>query len=545
MNTNRRKFILGASATLLPLVPVALRAGAEEGAGKNPGRPPEPVSAPKLEVGLTVCNVRQFGAKGDGAALDTGAIQTAIDDAGRVGGRVYFPPGRYLSGTVRLRSHVALQLEAGATLVASPEKTDFDPYEKLGYRSFDDEETTYFDFALVRGTNLEDVSILGPGTIDGNRQKRGGPKPIALKQCRLVRIRDLTLRHAPNYNISLLGCDEVDIVGVTIRNGYCDGIDPDCCRNVRIAQCDIESWDDAIVPKASTALGVNRATENLTVTNCVLTTGCNALKLGTESNGGFKNIAFSNCVVFARRDLWRRPPISGVALEAVDGGLIDRVVVSNIAMADVQAPIFIRLGNRGRGQTPPQPRGLRNVSISGIVATGADLASSITGIPGHPVQGVTLQNIRITVRGGRDASLARATVPELEAKYPDANMFGQLPAYGLFCRHVEGLVLDSISIDCEKPDGRPAVILDDVQDADLRTVLAAPPLGDEPALWLRSVRDCFLHGLRARAGTRRYVRLSGAQTAHVRAAGNDFSAAKVPVIVDHDVPRKERQWGRI
>jgi len=171
--------------------------------------------------------VRRFGAKGNGLVKDTAAVQQAIDAAGRQGGRVYFGPGRYLCGTIRLRSHVTLHLENGATLAASPERPDFDAYEKLNYNSFSDEETTYFNYALIQGREVEHVAIIGPGQIDMARNRRGGPKPIALKLCHHILVRDLSLENSPNYNISLLGCDFVDIDGVTIRNGYCDGIDPD------------------------------------------------------------------------------------------------------------------------------------------------------------------------------------------------------------------------------------------------------------------------------------------------------------------------------
>ncbi len=261
-------------------------------------------------------NVRRFGAKGNGQARDTRAVQRAIEAAGRDGGCAYFPPGQYLCGTLRLRSHVTLQLENGATLVAAPERADFDDFEVLNYNSFSDQETTDFNYALIRGRNLADIAILGPGRIDMARKKRGGPKPIALKLCRNILVRDLTIENAPNYNISLLGCDFVDILGVTIRNGYCDGIDPDCCRHVRIANCSVESWDDAIVPKASPSLGYLRATEHVMVTNCVLSTACNALKLGTESSGGFKDILFQNCSVFSDPSRWAgRRADSGLSLE--------------------------------------------------------------------------------------------------------------------------------------------------------------------------------------------------------------------------------------
>ena len=171
---------------------------------------------------------------------------------------------------------------------------------------------------------------------------------------------------------------------MTILNGYADGIDPDCCHHVRIANCYVEAWDDAIVPKASFALGYRRSTENVTVTNCVLTTGCNCFKLGTESSGDFKNITVSNCAMFARPDLWKKKPTSGVALEMVDGASVERIAVSNIVMADMESPIFIRLGNRGRAQAVHKPEHLEDISITDIVATGAERASSITGIPGYP-----------------------------------------------------------------------------------------------------------------------------------------------------------------
>ena len=253
-------------------------------------------------------NVRDHGAKGDRHAIDTRAIQAAIDAAGRSGRTVYFPPGEYLSGTLHLRSHTTLRLEAGATLVASPDDADFDPVEHLDHDSSSDRETTDFRFALLQGQDLTDVSILGPGRIDGNRAKRGGPKPIALKQCRNIRIAALTIINAPNYNISLLGCARVEIVGVTILNGYSDGIDPDCCQDVRITNCHIDSRDDAIVLKTSFALGRRRATQDVTVTNCYLTTVHNALKLGTETTGDFRNIVFSNCTIVARSHAWKGEP---------------------------------------------------------------------------------------------------------------------------------------------------------------------------------------------------------------------------------------------
>ena len=245
-------------------------------------------------------DVMAFGATGDGETTDTQAIQKAIDTCAESGGgTVYFAPGTYISGSIHMKSDVTLHLDTGATIRASVEESDFDPYETLDYKTDSDKETTYFHYSLIWGENISNVAIIGQGTVDGNRQKRGGPKPIAFKRCQHITVRDIKIINAPNYCISLLGCDYVNIDGVTILNAYCDGIDPDSCRYVRISNCHIESWDDAIVPKSSYALGERRATEFLTVTNCILSTSCNAFKLGTESGGGFKYITVSNCVMYA------------------------------------------------------------------------------------------------------------------------------------------------------------------------------------------------------------------------------------------------------
>jgi len=373
-------------------------------------------------------------------------------------------------------------LDAGATLIFSPDRGDFDPYEKLAFTSADDDETTDMHYALLRAQDVEHVGVAGPGRIDCNRKKRGGPKPIAFKNCRHVFVRDITIENSPNYNISLMGCDYVDIRGVTILNGYCDGIDPDSCRFVRITNCFVESWDDAIVPKASIALGVRRSTEHVTVTNCVLSSACSCFKLGTESCGDFKNITVSNCAMFGQPALWKRKSHAGVAVMMVDGARIERVTISNIAMVDVASPIFVRLGNRGRAQESPIAGSLEGVLIADLCAEGATLGSSVTGIPNHPVKQVALRNIRISSRGGGAAELARRQVHEFEGKYPNANMFGALPAHGLFCRHAEQLTLDNVSFDLETPDHRPALIVEQTSDLRLSGGSVPSPAGDRKSV---------------------------------------------------------------
>ncbi|HXW92115.1 MAG TPA: glycosyl hydrolase family 28-related protein [Terriglobales bacterium] len=524
MTITRKDFLLRSAAVFTPAL-----SGAAHAATTSARAPEHPAAS------LGLFNVLDFGAKGDGRSKDTAAIQAAIDAAGRAGGTVVFPAGNYLSGTVRLRSSVACYLGPGSTLTASPDEADFEAYEKLPYDTFSDEETSYFRHALITAEGAENISVAGQGRIEGNRNQRGGPKLIALKTCRLISVHRITLANAPNYNISLLGCDYVDIDGVTIFNGYADGIDLDCCRFVRVANCYVETFDDAIVPKTSPALGSARPTENVTVTNCVLTTACYALKLGTESSGDFSNIAFSNSTVFSRRDKWNRGPLGGVAIESVDGGNIDRIVVTNITMHDVWAPIFIRLGGRGRAQKTPTPGTLRNVVISHISATGAALASSITGIPGGDVGPISIQDAHISVVGKGNAARLDREIPENVSAYPETDMFGELPCYALYCRHVDGLVLDRIDFALENGDERPALVADAVKRFDLLSFRAAPPAGSQPTVVFRDVQQSLVHGARALPGTHTFLQLSGAEVRGIRATANDFSEAQTAIDRGHDV----------
>jgi polygalacturonase len=440
--------------------------------------------------------VRAFGAQGDGVHLDTAAIQSAVDASAKAGGgAVWFAPGTYRSGTIRLRDRVRLHLAGGATLLGSTDLTDYPPMvPKL--RSFTD---TYTDKSLIYAEGLVGAGLEGDGVIDGQGASFHGPykvRPYLIRfvECRDVGIRDIELRNSPMWVQHYLGCEGVRISGVRVRsrvNENNDGIDIDASSGVRISDCDIVSGDDAIVLKSTAA----RPCRDVVVTNCVLSSLCNALKLGTESTGGFDSISISNCAVYDTR-------LAGIALETVDGAILDRVTVSNIVMRNVKCPIFVRLGDRARPYTEgiarPAPGALRNVVIQGVQAEGANpTGCALCGLPEHPIENLTLRDIALSFAGGGTAADAARDIPEEAAKYPEYKMFGPLPAYGLFARHIQGLRIENVRCVAAAADARPALICDHVRDLEVNGFSGAS--GIAPLVRLKDTRDARLRGLSARA----------------------------------------------
>ena len=497
-------------------------------------------------------DVRTFGAKGDGKQLDTVAINNTIEAAAKAGGgTVYLPAGDYLSTSIRLKSNIALYLDQGATIIAAETTATarYDPPEPNQWDAYQDFGHSHWHNSLIWGENLENVSILGPGRIWGRGlvrlgsqsrtaeqnaalanlpgESRAGPfgfpskrdavesgwgnKSIALRLCRNVLIRDVTIFHGGHFAILATGVDNLTIDNVKIDTNR-DGIDIDACKNVRVSNCMINSpLDDAICPKSSYALGYARATENVTITNCQVSgyvegtlldgafkrepqrasgdfsSPMGRIKFGTESNGGFKNITISNCVFDYSR---------GIALESVDGALLEDVTISNITMREIpNAPIFMRLGFRGRGPKETTTMGaLRRIIISNVVVynAGTNISSIISGIPGHPIEDVTLSNIKIYTLGGGTAAQAALELAEKEDSYPEPTMFGDTPSYGFFVRHVKGLRIDDVSVGYLKDDARPPFVLTDVNGIGISRLKAKNASG-VPAFLLRDVQDFSLH----------------------------------------------------
>ena len=442
-----------------------------------------------------IFDVTRFGARGDGVTIDTDAINRAIEVAaqagpgpdGGPGGTVYFPAGTYASYSVRLRSNVALYFAENATLLAATPAggRGYDPAEPGAGNPYQDFGHSHWHNSLIWGEGLENITICGPGTIDGKGLVRGGSlesaplqgnKAIALKLCRNVAVRDITMVNGGHFCILPTGVDNFRIDSLMIDTNR-DGINVDCCKNVRISNTTVNSpSDDAIVLKSSYALNEVRATENVTIDNCMVSgydlgtlingtfrTGnygrTGRIKFGTESNGGFRNIAISNVIFEYCR---------GLALETVDGGLLEDVAISNITMRNVQMPFFFRLGARMRGPAGLEIGTLRRVSISNVIAHNADprYPSTIAGIPGHQVEDIRISNVRHHMVGGLSMADAVENPPELENAYPEPTMFGTLPAFGFFIRHARGVTLDNVEVRFEREDTRPAFVLRDVDDAD-------------------------------------------------------------------------------
>ena len=455
-------------------------------------------------------NIVEYGAKSDTTVLSTKALQQAIDDCSHLGGgRVVVPTGSYKIGSIELRSNVNLHLEQGATLYGSTRLEDYRPM-KSDYVSLRTQTTT---IQLIYADQVKNVCIDGQGTIDGRGRAfkklswndEGITRPHLLRIIRGedIVVKDITLRNSGCWMQHYLACDRLHIDGIKVfnRNNYNnDALDLDGCHDVIVTNIMADSDDDAITLKSTSP----RLCENIRISDCVVSSHCNGVKLGTETNGGFRNINISGIVVKPSSDQKEKffgqwIGSSAISLEIVDGGVLENVNVSNVTVEGTEAPIFVRLGNRGRGYKLRGGNGTLSGNsnddkitelipidtvgrINGIhldniqIRNAGAMGCSITGLPGHPVENVWLSNITLHHRGGITAAdlpqIEEAAKDEKEKDYPESTMWGNLPAKGFFVRHARNVQFHNVVIQTAQPDARPDFVnvdVDTTQSSNLKS----------------------------------------------------------------------------
>jgi polygalacturonase len=498
--------------------------------------------APPPEAPGAVFDVKDYGATGIKDDLAQEAIQKAVDAcAAAGGGMVYIPPGAYTTGTIHLRSRVRLFVEAGATVYSLHDKSRFDRD------------------ALLYGEDLAGVTIEGRGVFDGggayDRRLKGDheddfirpnqvemeklglpllrsfPKPdrtgkmVLLVRCADVRIAGVTFLDSPSWTIHPVQCDRLVIDGVTIRTSledgvWADGIDPDGCRDVRISDCTIETGDDALVFYSMDWFGPARPCENITVTNCRLSSASSAVKFCDGNIAGIRNVAIDNCVITKSN--------RGIAFMTFDGGAVENVVLSNLTIDTVRHEWFwwgdgepfhfnIRKRSEVHASWPPEkdrPAGaIRDVKIQNVIARGHG-SSVCNGHPDSWLDGVSFENVRLVVAHDPDAAYDKAV-------------------HGLVFKQARNLRLRDVEVVWEGPASakwQSALLFEEVRGlvVDGLTAGQSPAAESAPAVLFHQVEDALIRDCRASEGTGTFFVFSGEGTRDIRLERNDYRKARLP-----------------
>lgn len=513
-------------------------------------------------------NVMEFGAKGNGETLDTKAIQKAIDECtNNGGGTVEFPAGTYLAGTIIMKDNVILNLQAGSKILGSKNIEDYPMYLPQVANNMDKDVAR----ALIRGENLKKIGITGLGIIDGQGKyfqdnkitendlkeiskvytdksryvpgKSNDQRPFLLRfvSCKDITIEGITFQYPAKWTQHYMNCDGIVIRDVKV---YAHGgenndlIDIDGSRNVVITGMIGDCDDDGITLKS---MG-KEIVENVIISDCIIRSRTNPIKAGTDGYGGFRNITITNCYIgpsltdggYSGRD----EGLAGIALELVDGGVLENVTISNIVMEEMASPIFIRLGNRARTYKPNmevRPIGtLNNISISNIVAINAGKTGcSIIGEVDHPITNVSISNVKINFDGGGTKAESLVEKPELVNEYPECTQLGDLPAYGFFIRHVDGITFRDVELSYNEKEHRPAMLFNDVKNLKLLNFdaeIANDALGQ---LVLRNSQNVFINGCSPKKSNI-FVRLER-NSKNINVVGNNLSEVNIPIFIDETI----------
>lgn len=458
-------------------------------------------------------NIEKYGAVDDGITLNTTFIQAAINAAfNKGGGRVVIPSGKFLSGTIRMKNGVELHLNEGAILLGS---TIWKHYEKNRW------------YALILAENIENISITGKGIIDGQGRElakdvrkmvedgvlvdklshdrpdeKYRPQLVEFTNCNNVLIKGITMKNASCWVQTYRNCTNLIIDSLTVRSTAFwnnDGIDVVDCKNVKIINCDVDAADDGICLKSSDSSSL---CQNVEIRSCKIRSSATAVKFGTPSFGGFKGISISNIYVY---DTYR----TAIALEVVDGGIVEDINIRNVIAKNVGGAIFLRIGQR-KQNVPPGT--IKNVTIKDMEVTvpltkpdaGYEMdgplrkfkhnpfPSSIVGLPGADIENIVLENIIINFGGGGKTSNAYvsldslATIPEVPQDYPEFSMFGELPTWGMYIRHAKNIKMNNIQFNLKQADYRPLLVFDDVKKIELNNVSSKSALAN-PAVIFKNV----------------------------------------------------------
>lgn len=442
---------------------------------------------------------RDFGVSGDGVTLNTRSIQAAIDlVSNNGGGRLIFTPGNYVTGSIYLRSNVMLQLDAGATILGSNNPFDYVMDSTVRWKS------------LIFAIKQDNIGITGKGIIDGrgfttaintlDMVHRGviaddlmsdrvrepkRPENIYFRECKNVIIRGITLKDPASWNETYDQCENLTVDNIRVDSkAYWnnDGIDIVDCKHVVVRNSDFDAADDVLCLKSHDA---TKMCNDVLIENCIVRSSANAIKFGTVSRGGFENITIKNITIF---NTYR----SAIALEAVDGGFIQNILIDSVRAVNTGNAIFLRVGNRW--SSDGKKSFMKDVTIENLsveVPSGKpdrgynyegpieDLPrnvspSSIVGLPDHTLENVLLKNIEITCPGGGDpfyayrglTPAALDSIPEMPAAYPEFSQFKELPAWGFFIRHAKGIKFENVVLRADKKDYRPSVVIDDANDVE-------------------------------------------------------------------------------
>ena len=437
-------------------------------------------------------NILDYGAVSDGKTNSAKFVQKAIDECAKNGGGViYVPYGKYVMSSVHLYDNIHFVFEPGTLILGSTNPDDYDKREEVNYPLYQDCSHSYFRRSLFWAEDCENISFTGNATIDMQEMWENTPTPDAhawiarraikvftLKNCKSILMSDMRIYNATDLAIYLIGCEDARITGITMWVDI-DGISPDCCKNVVISDCNVVAGDDGIVLKTSYGLNEKKSCENITITNCVVSSRMCAIKIGTETNGDVKNICISNCSLYDTC-------LTALALEIADGGVMDGVTVNGITMQNVGTPFIIMLTNRARGPEGTEIGKIKNVTIDNLTAIGSYgpmkkiqytteveyenlrsmpniVTSSVVGQPECYLENITLSNINLTVPGGGTEEDRDIVVPEIPDSTPAAAAFGtKLPASGIYFRYVKNLSLNNINIHTLEEDKRDALVFDKV-----------------------------------------------------------------------------------